>query len=160
MSLRKAQKKMLYQEGWLPSEINAFESARGGDIPSNHRVRQNFNFNSKPFRAARASRRRYIKDLKSQGWTDYEIKDKLVKFYKGKNRDSVLWGFIKIEYLPAKKVTDFVDALRRRSRASISKHFGRAYGRQIRREVRPKYLPKRPMYPSRPKLIRRVRRPS
>ena len=160
MALRKAQKKMLYQEGWIPSEILSFEGARGGDIPSGHRVKQSFNFNSKTFRAARASRRRYIKDLKSQGWTDYEIKDKIIKFYKGKNRDSVLWAFIKLEYQPTKKVTDFVDAVRRRSRASVSKHFGRAYGRQIRKEVRPKYLPKRPMYPAHPKLIRRVRRPS
>lgn len=147
---------MLYQEGWMPSEIFSFEGAISGDVASGHRVKQNFNFNSQTFRAARASRRRYIKDLKEHGWTDYEIKQKFVSYYKDKRRDP--FQFLKIEYAPVKKITDFVDAVRRRSRASLSKHFGRAYGRQLRPEIRPKYLPKRPLYPAHPKIIRRVRR--
>lgn len=158
MPLNRAQKKMLYAEGWLPREIRDLVGAIGGDIPSNSRVKQSFNFNSKVFIAVRKSRRRYMQNLKDQGWSEYERKQKVLDWYK--NPTNSVFLFIKLEYRPSKTISDFSASLKLRSRAKISRHFGRAYGRQMRKNTLPKYLPKRPLYPTKPKpkLVRRIRR--
>lgn len=153
MALSRTQKMTMYKEGWLPSEIYAFEHAKGGDVPTNSRVHQNFAFGSITFSATRKSRRNYVKDLHNIGWTYMEIKQKLVDFYRNPTNNPFL--FLKLSYTPHKKLSDLQFSYRLSSRAKVSRHFGKAYGRMFRKESRPKYLPKRPLYPNRPRIIRR-----
>lgn len=153
--LSRQQKSALLKDGFLPKEIYQLSNATGGDRKTMHLVRQQVAFSSKPFRAMRSSRRNYIRNLKKIGWSEQEIKAKISSYYvAGKN----IFSFIKLEYISAKKLTDFQSAIKLRERSKISRVFGRAYGRSLHAESLPRNLPKRPLYPTRPKLVRRVRR--
>lgn len=155
MGLSRQQKKSLLSDGFLPKEIYQLSNATGGDRKTMHLVRQQIAFSSKPFKAMRSSRRNYIRNLKKIGWNEQEIKSKISSYYvAGKN----IFSFIKLEYVPPKRLTDFQAATKLRERSKISRIFGRAYGRSLHAENLPRNLPKRPLYPKRPKLIRRVRR--
>jgi hypothetical protein len=154
--MNRAQKRQLLKEGWLPREVYSFDHAVGGDVASGHRTKQNLSFSSRTFSAMRKSRRRYVADLQKQGWTLQDIKVKLNDYYRVRSASPFDW--LKLEYSPTKRLTDYQDSVRRRIRAKASRLLGAAYGRNLKPEIRPKYLPKRPLYPSRPKLIRRVRR--
>ena len=151
--MNKLQKLQLYREGWLPSEILAFARATAGDVPTGHIVHQEFAFNSRPFLATRRSRRNYIKNLKDIGWTSMEIKQKFVDWYRNPTNTPFL--FVKLEYRAKRKLSDLAASYKLRARAKISRGFGRAYGRIFRKESRPQNLPKRPLYPTRPRIIRR-----
>ena len=155
MGLSRQQKKSLLSDGFLPKEIYQLSNATGGDRKTMHLVRQQVAFSSKPFRAMRNSRKKYIRNLKKIGWNDQEIKAKISAYYvAGKN----IFSFLKLEYTPTKRLTDFQSAIKLRERSKISRVFGRAYGRSLHAESLPRNLPQRPLYPKRPKLIRRVRR--
>ncbi|MFA5048937.1 MAG: hypothetical protein WC516_07990 [Patescibacteria group bacterium] len=161
MALNRIQKKMLREDGFLISEIRAFSGATGGNIGAGdserHIVKQDVTFNSKPFLAMRKSRRRYIKDLKQLGWTDMEIKTKLVEYYrKGSGRSPFDW--LKLEYQPARKLTDFQDSIRRKIRSRVSRTLGKLYGRNLKTATKVRTAPRRPVVPNKPKLIRRIRR--
>ena len=157
MSLRKGQKRMLYEEGFLAHEISAFENARGGDTRTQHRVKMDFNFNSRPFRAMRRARRKYIADLRNAGWDNLEIKKKINEYYHLKTGRSP-FDFLKLSYAPTRKITDFQDAIKRRIRSRVSRTLGKLYNRNLHAASKARSIPKRAVYPSRPKLVRRVRR--
>jgi hypothetical protein len=150
MALTRKQKIGLLKDGFLPKEIFQLTHATGGD--KTNTVKQSFNFSSRPFQAMRKSRKNYIRNLKENGWNESEIKAKINAFYiGGKN----IYSFLKLEYAPPKKITDFQSAIKLRERSRISRVFGRAYGRRMKRTMLPKYLPKRPMLPNKPRLIRK-----
>jgi hypothetical protein len=154
--MNKAQKKMLYSEGFLPREIIEFERAIGGDVRSGHRVKQEIAFNSKPFLAMRRSRRKYIANLRQVGWNDYEIRQKLNDYYRlGMGRSP--FDYLKAEYRPARKLTDFEDATKRRIRSRLTRTLGKIYGRNPQKATVIRTVPKRPVFPNKP-LVRRVRR--
>jgi hypothetical protein len=166
MALNRNQKKLLLEDGFLMSEIRAFSQATGGNVGAGvserNVVKQNVAFNSKPFLAMRRSRRRYIKDLKNLGWTELEIKAKLLEYYrKGSDRNPFDW--LKLEYHPARTITDFQDAVRRRIRSRVSRTLGKLYGRHLRTATKVRTAPKRPVVPKRPilkrpRLIPKIRR--
>jgi len=165
MPLNRNQKKLLMEDGFLPSEIRAFSQATGGNVGAGdserHVVKQAVAFNSKPFLAMRRSRRRYIKDLKQLGWNDMEIRAKQVEYYrKGSGRTP--FDFLKLEYEPVHKITDFQDSVRRKIRSRISRTFGKLYGRTLRTATKVRTAPKRPVVPKRPvlkhKVIRKIKR--
>lgn len=153
--LSRQQKAALLKDGFIPKEIYQLAHATGGDTASKHIVRQQIAFSSRTFRAMRNSRRNYIRNLKKFGWNDQEIKAKINSYYvAGKN----IFSFLKLEYSPTKRLTDFQSAIKLRERSKISRVFGRAYGRQLHAQNLPRNLPKRPLYPKRPKMVRKVRR--
>jgi hypothetical protein len=140
-------KKELLSEGFLPREIRDIDNAKTPDGK-----RQNFNINSKVFSAFRRSRINYIADLKSVGWTLYEIRQKIVDHYKRDDLD--VFGFLKLEYRPGKKIGSLPDAvLRRKSiiRAKVTKRLGYNYGRSSKREGIRRLIPR----PAHPIIIRR-----
>jgi hypothetical protein len=149
-------KQDLLKDGFLPSEIYKLAYAKGGDSKSGKVVHQDFNFSSRPFQAMRRSRRRMVNTLRAEKWDELEIKTLISNWYRLRKHD--IFSFLKLEYSPPKLLTDYQDAIRRKSRAQISRHFGRSYGRQLRKEIRPKHLPKRPLLPTKPRRVIRVRR--
>jgi len=154
-SLSRQQKAALLKDGFLPKEIYQLSNATGGDQKTMHIVRQQIAFSSKTFRSMRNSRKNYIRNLKKIGWNEQEIKAKISSYYVAKKN---IFSFLKLEYSPTKRLTDYQAAIKLRERSKISRVFGRAYGRSLHAESLPRNLPKRPLYPKRPKLIRRVRR--
>jgi len=145
-ALTKKQKIVLIKEHFLPREIRDFDNAIAGDVASGSRVPQHLKFNSKPFRAMRNSRKQWVRDLKKRGWTNDQILQQVAAYYSLKAGRSP-FDFLKLSYRPDKKLTDYVDAIKRKVRTRISRTLGRAYGRQMTPQTRPKFLPKRPLYP-------------
>jgi hypothetical protein len=161
MALNKNQKRLLLEDGFTISEVLAFSRATGGNVgsPASPRniVKQDVNFNSKPFLAMRRSRRRYCADLRKAGWTNMEIKGKISEYYRlGAKRNP--WDFLKAEYRRKEPLTDFMAAIKKRNRSRLTRTFGKLYARHLHEATKVRTIPKRPLYPSRPKLIRRVRR--
>ena len=153
MAISKKMKQTLLKEGFIFKEIRDLVNAKGGDVPTNSRVKQQFNWTSRPFQAMRRSRRAFVKRCRDAGWNDLEIRQKVVDWYKNPSNDIFL--FLKLEYRKNSPLTDWEQSIRLRSRAKISRVFGRSYGRKMRPTLLPKYLPKRPMLPNKPRLIRK-----
>lgn len=152
-TLSKKTKSDMIAEGWLPSEIRAFDTAKTPDGSQQH-----FNVDSKVFLAMRRSRVRYVADLRRAGWEQYEIKERISKFAKKTNNP---WQYLKLEYQPAKKLVDFQDAMLRRKskiRSAVTKGLGYNYGRSSRNTVVRRRVPPRPTHRT-PNIVRRIRRP-
>lgn len=161
MALNRLQKQTLLSEGWLPSEINALQKASGGNIGAGtskrHVVKQDFNYSSKTFSSARRSRRRWVRDLKSLGWNDMDIKLKLIEYYsRGSGRNVYQW--LKLAYAPPHRLTDYQVAIVKKIRAQASRTLGKLYGRNLRTATKVRTQPKRPVVPFKPRRIIRVRR--
>jgi len=159
--LSKREKQMLLSEGFLPSEIYAYSHATAGSIGNTkakrHIVTQNFDFNSRTFRAARRSRMRWVRDLKSLGWTDGEIKSKIREYYDlGSKRSPFDW--LKLAYAPPHRISDLQSALVKKIRARASRTYGKLYGRNLRTATKVRTQPKRPVVPTKPRRIIRVRK--
>jgi hypothetical protein len=159
--MNRVQKKMLLEEGWIPSEIIEFSRATAGNVGSGtsqrHVVKQNIAFNSKPFLAMRRSRRRWVNDLQKLGWSDYDIKLKIKEYYsKGAGRSVYDW--LKISYAPPHKLSDYQRAISLKIRSRVSRTMGRLYGRNMRTATKVRTQPKRPVVPTKPRRIIRVRR--
>lgn len=153
-TLSRKTKQDMIAEGWLPSEIRAFDTAK---TPSG--AQQHFNTDSKAFAAMRQSRVRYVADLRRAGWEGYEIKEKIAKFTKRRDYDP--FSFLKLSYQPAKKLADFSDAMLRRKskiRGSVTKGLGYNYGRSARNATVRRRVPPRPIHRA-PNIVRRIRRP-
>jgi hypothetical protein len=157
MALTKQQKITLRNAGFLPKEIFQLSSARGGDSTSGHTVPMQIKWSSKPIQAMIRSRRKWISNLKKVGWNDIEIKAKISQYY-STGRFTNIFSFIKLEYIASKKLSDWATATKLRIRAKASRVLGRSYGRNMRPTLLPRHLPKRPLLPTKPKLVRRIRR--
>jgi hypothetical protein len=161
MPLNKQQKLLLLSEGWLPSEINALQKASSGNIGAGtskrHVVKQDFNYSSKTFSSARRDRRRWVRDLKSLGWNDMDIKLKLIEYYSHGSGRSV-YDWLKLAYAPPHKLTDYQSAIVKKIRARASRTLGKLYGRNLRTATKVRTQPKRPVVPFKPRRIIRVRR--
>jgi hypothetical protein len=151
----KATKKQLIEEGWLPFEINAMMGAK---TPSGT-AQQNIAINGKAWGAVRRSRIRYITDLRRNGWSGDEIRLKISNFYRGKDKVSAVWQWLKAEYQPAKHIEDFTEAVQRRAykhgkpsiaiqraeaRKELTHGMGYVYGRKLKRAVVRRRMPSRP----------------
>lgn len=159
--MNRVQKKMMLEEGWLPSEVAQFSRATGGNVGSGtsqrHVVPQALPFNSKPFLAMRRSRRRWVSDLHKLGWTDFEIKLKIREYY-NRGSDRSPFDFLKEEYENPKKITDYQKSVKIKIRSRISRTFGKLYGRNLRTATKVRTQPKRPVVPFKPKIRRVIRR--
>jgi len=145
-TLNKGQKLTLRRDGFTKAEVKAYDEAKGPDG-----TLQDFAFGSETFKSVRKSRRNYVADLKERGWIRAEIDGRISSYY-GLKAGRSPFDFLKLEYAPSRKLSDFQDATRRVIRSRITRTLGKAYGRRLRPSVRPKYLPERPRYPTPPPL--------
>lgn len=150
-------KREMYSEGWLPSEIYGITHAL---TPSGNRQKLP-NIDSPAFLAMRRSRIRYIADLTRLGWTQDEIRWKLVQYHKSHRDDP--FGFLKAEYRASKKMDDLsgavalkqqrawkrnqssVDYRRANERRSLTLGLGFIYGRKLKRSVVARRAPNKPV---------------
>jgi len=160
--LSKADKYNLISEGWLPFEISAMMGAKTPSGTPQSKIA----INGKAWKAVRSSRIRYITDLRRNGWSGDEIRLKIANFYRGKDKGSAVWQWLKAEYHPAKHIEDFTEAVQRRAykhgkpvvdiqravaRKELTHKMGYVYGRKLKRAVVASRAP-RPHY----KIIRRI----
>jgi hypothetical protein len=161
--LSKEEKYNLISEGWLPFEINAMMGAK---TPSGS-LQSKIAINGKAWKAVRSSRIRYITDLRRNGWSGDEIRLKIANFYRGKDRGSAVWQWLKAEYHPHDKIKDFTEAVQRRAykhnkpsvdiqrsiaRKELTHSMGYIYGRKLKRVIVRSRMPARP----RPMMIRKI----
>ncbi len=136
-ALNRTQKEYMYRHGWLISEIRCFDNAR---IPDNKRL-QNLRFDSAPFQDMLRTRDAYVNRLKALGWSDLQIRHRINMLYITKRGKTSPWDFLKIEYRPAKTISDTMWATMLKSKLRIAKKLGAGYSKPMRKEIRPKYIP-------------------
>lgn len=133
MPLNKNQKQILQDAGFLKSEIFKIGHAKTPDGKAYQKV----DLDTGTWQAVINSRRRWIKRRLAQGWTRNELINSMRLYYrKRKGRD--IWAFLKIEYRPTRRLSDFQFAIKLRDRARISKRLGRDYGRRMYPQRRPR----------------------
>ena len=135
-ALNQTQKTFMYQRYFLPYEIAAFANARTPDGKL-----QQLDFNSAPFQAMIASRQEYAGKLHKVGWSDVEIRQRILKLYSTKRGKASPWDFLKIEYQPVKAMTDIMWAKKLSSKLRIGRTLGSAYGHKMKKDIRPRYQP-------------------
>lgn len=134
------EKIVLRQKGFLPWEIEQFDKAKAGDTISGNIVRQDIAFQSAPFQAMIDSRVKYIQMLKGIGWQPQQIAEQISRYYNLK-AGRTPWDFLKIEYKPARQISDFQWGRRVEVRTRISRTLGKVYGRRVSPQRRPKFIP-------------------
>lgn len=136
------EKQELLRRGFIPWEVKQFDQATAGDTASGHVVPQDVAFSSEPFQDMIHSRESYIEMLKGYGWQPRQIISTIIRYYQLRGGRSP-WDFLKIEYKPARTMTDFQWGRKAEARTRISRTFGKAYGRGMAPQKRPKFLPVR-----------------
>jgi len=72
---------------------------------------------------AMRSRRDWVEDKINRGWSEAEIQDELMNYYRRGEKRSP-WDFLKIEYRSPKRL-DYLEAVRRRAQARVTAVLGR-----------------------------------
>lgn len=134
----------IIKHGFLPFEAQEFLTAKGGyfnDTPSDIRKI----IESEPFKFMLKARLDWIHDCRSIGWSGQKIGQALKDYYKLKAGRSP-FDFLKVEYKPPQKLSDYAFAVQLRARTQIKRmsksHFGIAYQQRKQREWRPVDTPK------------------
>lgn len=130
----------IIKHGFLPFEATEFLTAKGGkdhDVEIDIRAM----VTSGPFRDMLNSRLDWINTVKAQGWKKKKIGQALIDYYKLKAGRSP-FDFLKIEYKPPKKLSDYAAAIKLRANSRIRRmsksHFDQTYKKgKIKREYRP-----------------------
>ena len=135
-ALTAKERDILLNSGFLNKEIRAFDSAKTPDGEV-----QNVAFNSLPFQRMIQSRRIWVKKCHAAGFSNADIREKLVHHYKAK-KGRTPWDFLKAEYQPIDRDltdTEFSDKLGIRSgiRRNLVDKTGVAYGTPMEAEFRP-----------------------
>lgn len=123
--LSRQDRETLRNAGFLPYEIREIHKAKAPD--GSH---QQTNIYEDVWQDMIASRRTWVMRLRNEGWSNYEISQQILKFYRKK--DASPWDFLQAEYGRDKtrRLTDFQAALQRRKRARITKKLGHGYGKK------------------------------
>lgn len=142
-ALNMTQKAYMRKNFFLPYEVAAFANAV---TPSGRR--QDLAFTSAPFQAMIASRIEYARKLHNAGWSELQIRERILKLYSGKRGKASPWDFLKIEYQPPQGMTDKVWARKLSAKLRIAGKLGSAYGHRMQKQLRPRFEPKiRPLPP-------------
>ena len=134
-SLNQAQKKAMYNAGFLLHEIKAFANAR---TPDGKKI-QDFNFMSAPCQAMIQTRIQYVEKLKDRGWNDLQVRQRVNMLYTTKRGKASPWDFLKIEYKPPTAVSDNLWATMLKAKARIARTLGSGYSKPMRKETRPRF---------------------
>lgn len=124
MPLRRGQAQRLREAGFLESEIRKISRARAPDGSL-----QQTDIDGIAWQKTLESRKRWVGQRLDEGWSKEEIRRRILRYYKRKAGRSP-FDFLKLEYKPPQKLTDFQYALKLRARARVSRTFGRKYGRR------------------------------
>ena len=135
-ALSAKEKSILKSSGFLPNEIEAFDTAKTPDGE-----KQKLAFDSAPFMSMIMSRVKWITDLKERGWSNSQIINQIRRYYHMKSGRSP-FDFLKLEYKPPKKI-DFIEASKTRTRVKtrVSNTFGKGYGGRMTKKKMPRFLP-------------------
>lgn len=136
-TLNRTQKQYMYKHGFLLNEINAFAHAMTPD----GKKMQDFNFMADSFQQMIRTRDEYFIKLRAQGWSDIQIRQRINMLYTRKRGKASPWDFLKIEYQPAKKVTDFVWSTKLKAKSRIVRTLGAGYSKPMHKETRPRFAP-------------------
>ena len=137
-TLNQSQKRYMYSHGFLLSEIQAFANAR---TPDGKRM-QNFNFMAEPFQDMIQTREAWVKKLKTAGWSDLQVRQRINMLYANSRGKSSPWDFLKIEYKPPTTVSDTMWATMLKAKGRIVRKLGAGYSKPMRKEIRPRFTPK------------------
>lgn len=138
--LTHAQVITMRRAGFLKSEIRAFNNARApdGSYQDTKAI-----FKSKPFQVMLKDRAAWWRraltpvDKGGYGYTRTQATYEILGYYRRRGQRSP-FDFLKAEYKPPKKLTDFQYATRLRVRARITKSLGKGYTRPLKKEWRPR----------------------
>ena len=131
-ALGRKEKAILADAGFTAYEIKKFDNAKTVDGKF-----QDLNFASITFQRMISSRRQWRKRLTDEGWTPAQIKGTIEKYYRRRAGRSP-FDFLKIEYQPAKVLSDYAHAIKQRARTRITRDVGAGYGRGMKKQLRPK----------------------
>ncbi len=106
--------KRLEAAGFLEYEIAAFALAIDGEGKPQPPVI----LDSPVWLRVLASRREWVDDKIERGWTDEQITETLMDYYRRKE-ERTPWDFLKAEYRPPMKV-DYTAAIRRRAQMEVA----------------------------------------
>lgn len=114
MSISGADADRLKQAGFLESEIQELAEAKtvkGEDQPP-------INLDSPAWQAVLESRREWWIDKVDRGWTEHEIVNELMNYYR-RDKSRTPFDFLKAEYRPPKRV-DYIEMIRKRHQGQIA----------------------------------------
>jgi hypothetical protein len=140
----RTEKIRIIKSGFLPFEAEEFLTAKGGyhnNVESDIRKI----VGSEPFKFMLKSRLDWIHDCQKIGWSGQKIGLALRDYYKLKSGRTP-FDFLKIEYKPPQKLSDYAYGVQLRASTRIKRmsktHFGIAYEKRKQREWRPVDTPK------------------
>ena len=152
-TLNQAQKRYMYNHGFLLSEIKAFANARTPD----GKKMQNLDFMAAPFQDMIKTRETYVARLKQQGWNDLQVRQRINMLYTVKRGKSSPWDFLKIEYKPPTTVSDTVWATMLKAKGRIVRKLGAGYSKPMHKETRPRFIPTVRDLPALPEKVEKRR---
>lgn len=118
------QKLKLQRAGFTPYEIRRIDEAKTPDGKPQKAV-----LSDGPWQDAMANRFAYVRRLRQKGWKPVEIARAINSYYR-KYKKASPFDFLKLEYKPPKKLTDYRSSLTfRKSRARVTRKFGYGYAR-------------------------------
>lgn len=106
---------ILRQHGFINYEIRQFMEAETPDGET-----QYVNIDTKPWQAALRSRRTWVLQMRKRSWANERIVRCILDYYVRGTRRSP-WDFIKIEYRPPRKLTDYEAKVKSRIQQRIQK---------------------------------------
>lgn len=118
-------KDTLREAGFTKMEVGMIDSAQAKDGSP-----QDTDISVGVWQSVIESRKDYIGRLGDEGWEDGEIQDAIDSYYEGDEANP--WDFLKIEYRPPKKLTDFQYAAAQNAKRRINSHFGSRYSKRQR----------------------------
>lgn len=132
MPLSRGQRDRLLDAGFLPFEVRQIHLAKAPDGSY-----QSIDLTGATWQATIASRRRWVERQLDEGRSKDEIRKVIIRFYRRRGAGRDPFAFLKIEYKPPRRLSDFQFAMKLRARKRISWGFGKEYGRRLRPQRRP-----------------------
>jgi hypothetical protein len=105
--------------GFLDYEIEQFATA----VDPEGKPQPPVDITTPVWQRAMRSRRDWIEDKISRGWTETEIREELMNYYRRGEKRSP-WDFLRVEYRSPQRI-DYREAVRRRAQARITAVLGR-----------------------------------
>ena len=105
--------------GFLDYEIEQYATA----VDSESKPQPPIDISQPVWQRAMKSRRDWVEDKISRNWTEAEIREELMNYYRRGEKRSP-WDFLRIEYRPPTRI-DYREAIRRRAQARVAAVLGR-----------------------------------
>jgi len=114
MPLGEGEKDYLRKSGFIQREIDAYDQAKAPDGKPIY-----VNIGSETWKKAIESRQDWVNERRRDGWDDWRINTALEGYYLlGRGRNP--FDFIRAEYKPPQRISDYQEARRRRAEQRIA----------------------------------------